>query len=108
TSTNLMHTYAKPGVYNIRLMITGASCSDTARNTVRIETSTPVLQVSPVKSFYCKYDTVKFITSNYDSADVRFFSWKFGDGTSRSSLFNAANHIYDSAGNFKPTGYIRD
>jgi gliding motility-associated-like protein len=109
TATSPSHVYATPGAYTINLKITGGSCKDTARNTVHVSNYAMLaLQVSPVKSAYCKYDSLKFITSNYDTADVKLFFWRFGDSTTGSSRNNSIIHLYRKTGNFIPTGYIRD
>ncbi len=105
---NVVHVYSSPGIYIISLIINGSVCSDTARDTVHIKVGAPVLQVSPAKSFYCKYDTIKFTFENYDTADVVYISWRFGDSTLGLSYSNSIIHFYDSSGKFKPVGYIRD
>ncbi len=108
TNQNISHVYSSPGIYIISLIINGNICSDTARNTVHIKVKTPVLQVSPVKSFYCKYDTLRFATENYDTLAVKLFYWDFGDSVVRGSYSNSIIHSYNKAGNFIPTAFIRN
>ncbi len=75
-----IHNYASRGIYITSLIIKGAACADTAKDTIHIKATTPVIEVSPVKSFYCKYDSLEFSVKNYDTADIEAFIWNFDDG----------------------------
>ena len=49
----------------------------------------------------CRYDTVHFIATNYDTALIDTFKWDYGDGdTSGFSLLNTSSHIYKNTGTF--------
>ncbi|MEP6467044.1 MAG: PKD domain-containing protein, partial [Parafilimonas sp.] len=108
TDENITHIYTSPGIYKISLIINGSTCSDTARDTLHIKATTPDLKIIPAKSFYCKYDTLQFVTENYDTADVKLFYWHFGDGAVRSNTADSITHVYKIDGNFKPIAYIRN
>jgi gliding motility-associated-like protein len=107
SDVNPVHIYGSPGIYITKLMITGSICNDTARDTIHIKAANPVIQVSPVKNIYCKYDTLEFSVKNYDTADTKSFIWNFDDGISRGAK-DVTTHVYESAGNFKPALYIRN
>ena len=104
-----MYVYTSPGIYNMSLKVTGGACTDTARYAIHIKATTPVLEVSPVKSFYCKYDTLGFSVKDYDTADTKSFQWNFDDGIFRGGADSPSiSHVYDTAGNFQPAIYIRN
>jgi gliding motility-associated-like protein len=107
TEKNPFHTYTSPGIYIVSLIITGAACSDTARDTIHIKATKPILEASPAKNFYCKYDSLVFSVKDYDTADTKGFVWNFDDGVVRSGP-NKILHIYNSAGKFQPAIYIRN
>ena len=54
TDTSPTHIYNSRGIYITTLIITGSNCVDTARDTIHIKATNPIVQVSPVKNFYCK------------------------------------------------------
>jgi len=104
------HTYSTPGIYVIKLIVTGATCSDTAYDTARISIGNPKVEISPESEFYCKYTPIQFSVADYDTVSVRTFSWNFRDGinTSFSSRYNTINHPYKQSGSFKPEVYLRN
>ncbi|HEX5151846.1 MAG TPA: PKD domain-containing protein [Parafilimonas sp.] len=110
TATSVTHTYAARGTYIVRLVSTGTTCNDTAYDTVYVKTGNPEIAVTPVKSFYCKYDTVQFSVINYDSTAARFFSWDFGDSiiTPLRATATTVKHPYTESGIFIPKVIIRD
>jgi gliding motility-associated-like protein len=108
SDVKLIHTYNSPGIYITKLIITGLTCSDTARDTIHIKAATPALQVLPVKNFYCKYDSLEFSVTNYDTADTKFFIWNFGDGTIKATFKNPISYVYQTAGKLFPALYIRN
>jgi PKD repeat protein len=103
------HTYAAKGTYRVRLIATGRTCNDTAYDTVYVKTANPEVAVSPVKSFYCKYDTLQFSVINYDSAASKYFSWDFGDSViTPLRTTTTFKHPYAASGTFIPKAIIRD
>ena len=108
TDPSPVHTYSSPGIYTARLIVNGATCSDTAIASLHIKPATPLLQISPVKGFYCKYDSLQFFVANYDSADTKFFDWDFGDNFLKRTSNPTLLHIYETTGKFQPVVYIRN
>lgn len=108
--STVTHTYNSPGVYVIRLIATGTSCSDTTYDTARIGIGNPTIELSPVTSFYCKYTPIQFSVADYDTVGIRTFSWNFGDGpnTSFSSSYSTLSNTYKQSGNFIPQVYLRN
>lgn len=109
TSKNPVHSY-NPGIYYITLAETGTTCTDTAYDTVYIKTSFPVVKVSPVSSFYCKNDSVKFLVTGYDNAIAKSITWDFGDGFVRAykGVADTVEHVYTQNGKFAPIIYLKD
>ena len=67
-----------------------------------------MLEISPVRNFYCKYDSLGFSVKDYDTADTKFFVWNFDDGKLRGTYNSSILHIYQSAGKFQPAVYIQN
>ncbi len=109
TNKNVIHTYASPGIYYVKLIVTGATCNDTAYDTVRADIGNPQVQITPVKSFYCKTDILSFSVTDYDSISVKSFAWNFGDSiTGFNNNYNTVIYHYKLTGNFKPEVYLQD
>ena len=104
------HTYASKGIYPVKLIVTGASCNDTAYDTIHVMTGSPVATISPQQNYYCRNSEVQFSVSGYDSVTTRLFSWNFKDGTisSLSGKTSTITHVYTQNGIYKPEVYIRD
>ncbi len=109
TNKNVIHTYPGPGVYAIKLIVTGPVCNDTAYDTVRAYIGHPQVQFTPIKSFYCKTDILSFSVIDYDSISVKSFAWNFGDSTTAfNKNYHAVAYHYRTTGNFTPKVYLRD
>jgi gliding motility-associated-like protein len=111
TSANrtVIHTYALPGTYYVKLIVTGTTCNDTAYDTVHADIGNPQIQITPAKGFYCRLDTLTFSVTNYNSSSVDSIAWNFGDSISNfNTRYSTVNYIYKTAGNFIPKVYLKD
>lgn len=104
------HTFPSPGVYYIKLSVTGVGCVDSIYDTLRIKTGNPGFAISPQKKIYCRNDTLQFVANGYDNLWAKTFSWNFRDGTIKdfSKRYDTINYVYRNNGNFKPELYIKN
>lgn len=77
------HLYKDTGVYNVRLIVTGQLCTDTANYTAYIVNQKPSYTISPIKNSYCKNDTITFSAINYDTSVTRYLGWSFDSGNTK-------------------------
>jgi len=109
TDAHVVHTYASPGVYYVKLMVTGATCNDTAYDTVRADIGNPQIQITPVKNLYCRSDLLSFFVTDYDTVYVNSFAWNFGDSITRfNTKYDTVSYRYSITGTFKPEVYLQD
>lgn len=110
TNNNPVYSYTKPGVYYVQLIETGRTCNDTSRDTIYIQTSNPKINVSPIKSFYCRNDSIQFFATGYDTTISKNFTWDFGDGSVSifKGVVDTIFHTYAQSGTFTPKVFIRD
>jgi len=103
TVQNPTHTYATTGVYNVTLIVANSSCADTITHLVYIVDENPTLTDTALHSNFCKYDSIRFRATKYDTAFISNFLWDFGDGNiSSGPSYNPAIHEYHQAGNYNP------
>ncbi len=102
SNTSVSHTFAVPGVYDVKLWVTD---NEQARGVDSIRISLTADQ-PPVASFTMTKDTVKVNTlvgfdasssSDIDGGIVSFV-WNFGDGTIFPSSQPTATHTYQTTG----------
>jgi len=94
TGSSVSHTYTTGSYYNVRLIATNGSCSDTVYQTVH-----PVTCSGSHATFTqtVSGNTVTFMnTSTYAAGLQPSCYWSFGDGTSSTAY--APVHTYSSAG----------
>ncbi len=109
TNKNVVHSYASPGTYYVKLIVTGTSCNDTAYDTVYATIGSPQIQIAPSKSFYCILDTLSFMVTGYDTASVKSFAWDFGDSlTGFNTQYSTVEYAYQTTGTFNPKVYLQD
>lgn len=101
TTASPTHTYATPGVYNVRLVsYETTGCRDTMIKQVIVK-SIPTADFSVPNT--CVFAPVTVSNSSTDLINQNLtYSWDFGDGT---PLETAANptHVYQSAGTYTIT-----
>ena len=103
TEQNPTHTYTKNGIYNATLIVTNGTCADTTTRVIAALDENPQFTVAPLHTNFCKEDTMKFTTTNYDTSYVTNFYWDFGDGNNLSGASdNIALYNYDNAGVYNP------
>jgi gliding motility-associated-like protein len=109
TNKNVIHTYVTPGTYYVKLIVTGSSCNDTARDTVYADIGNPQIQITPAKSFYCRLDTINLSVAGYNTNAVDSFAWNFGDSISGfNAKYNSVEYVYKTAGIVTPKVYLQD
>ena len=101
TAQNPTHTYAAPGIFAVKLTVTGAdgSASITRHNCVTIS-SIPAPSVSANVTTGAAPLTVQFTGSS--SGNATSWLWNFGDGTGASSVKDPV-HVYAVAGTYTVT-----
>jgi len=112
TSTDkaISHTYSTPGVYIVKLSVTGAACNDSTYDTLHIKTGNPVIGIIPQKNAYCRNDSLTFFVSGYDTAVTKTFAWNFRDGFQTDFWKNndTINYVYNKNGNFRTQVYVKN
>lgn len=98
---NPNHTYATPGVYNVRLVTyETAGCRDTIIQQVTVK-SIPTADFNAPNA--CMLAPVTFTNASTDLINQAMtYSWDFGDGTPLETAPNPT-HIYQNAGTYTVT-----
>lgn len=98
TATNPFHSFATPGTYNVKLVVTTLDgCEDSVTKQITVNTA-PDAAFTAV-STSCSGENVQFTnTSSVSAGTITAYSWSFGDGNT-SSVENPA-HIYANAGSY--------
>ncbi len=103
---NPVHTYATPGNFTVRLIVTNLNgCKDTTERTVTVK-------AAPVADFFSSPGCLNSATLFFaDSITINIpatasYLWNFGDGGTASS--RNTSHIYLAAGTFTVTLTITD
>jgi len=93
--TNPKHKYSKPGVYNVKLTVTGSlGCTDDTLMQVIVD-SLPFVNFSYAGK--CYLDTTVFTNLSLPNSDsVLSYQWIFGDGNT--STLQSPTHIYTNPG----------
>ncbi|RAI99897.1 gliding motility-associated-like protein [Chitinophaga skermanii] len=98
TQQSPAHTYATTGTYTITLVVDNGACTSEHTMDVTIINETPVIQ--PNISTICANNDISFTISNIDPANIRNYSWDFGDGTTSTSGTNPVVKRYTRAGTY--------
>jgi PKD repeat protein len=98
TGQTAVKTYPNPGVYTVKLTVTGPSGSDTATKSqfISVTAAPPVADFSATPTSGSAPLAINF--SDTSTGNITAWSWNFGDGNSS----NAQNpsHTYAAAGTF--------
>lgn len=96
TQANPNHTYATPGVYNVRLISFASSgCKDTIIQQVTVK-SIPTADFTAPNT--CVLDSIHFTNSSTDLIGQQMtYAWDFGDGSAISTLPDPS-HVYTDDG----------
>jgi hypothetical protein len=95
----VFHKYAKPGVKQIKLIITtGLNCKDSTTKMVK-------LFDAPNAQFNLKQDCENTLTINNSSINspeaVQYYIWNWGDGSIPDSIYPNSYHKYSKLGIYK-------
>lgn len=104
TQANPNHTYAAPGVYDVRLISFASSgCKDTIIQQVTVK-SIPTADFTAPNT--CRFDTVQFSNNSSDLINQPLtYEWNFGDGSPVSTVANPT-HAYVAAGIYTVTLHV--
>ncbi len=91
------HTYATPGIFNVKLKVTDASgCSDSLTINNLVTVTDPVPLFASVDTITCPGSLVAFTNSSTGNGLTHL--WDFGDGGT--SVAIAPSHAYANTGNY--------
>ncbi len=109
TDTNPTHTFAKPGIYIVKLKVTNDQCFDSLQVKMQVVDEHPDFTTSGVTPA-CRNDAVTFNVANVNANNINSYNWDFGDGTSTGYIAAGAylTHKYTSTGNFTPKLITKD
>ena len=110
TAKALTHVYPGPGIYPVKLEVTGSLCDDVEYDTLYINTGASKAKISPVRNIYCRNDSISFIATGFDSIISRTFAWNDGDGFTSDfgRKKDTLEYVYRKNGNYTPAVYIKD
>ncbi|MCW3092461.1 MAG: hypothetical protein JWP81_3530 [Ferruginibacter sp.] len=100
TLANPVHVYALPGAYVVSLLVrnNGSACDHITIKTLKVVNTSAAFFASD--SVLCKGSSISFV-NNTALAQVKSFSWNFGDGTTlNSATASTAPHLYTAPGNY--------
>ena len=102
TGKNISHTYAKAGVYPVKLYVMAAgNCLDSLQQLVTVNDK-PIANFIVLSEIPCSYDSVLFSDqSTFDPATNVSYLYSFNDGTT-SALPNPS-HLYTQPGFYEVT-----
>ncbi len=102
---NPVHYYSLPGSYTVMLIATSpGGCKDTTYKTIIVyDTAGSRIDYLPLNG--CKPLSANFTVVSNGPAT---YLWDFGDGTSQTTSLPAANHTYNSFGDFLPNVILQD
>ncbi|HEX5150182.1 MAG TPA: PKD domain-containing protein [Parafilimonas sp.] len=101
---NPKYTYTSKGTFTVSLTVINDSCSNTITNTVDVIQENLSFSYESASPEICKYDSIHFSVSPFDSSNIKSFLWDFGDGIQSTQLFknNELYHFYSNAGIYNP------
>jgi PKD repeat protein len=101
-----LHTYATPGTYTVKLLITdGNGCQDSAFQTINVFDG-PLVDFNAAPTTGCAPKNVQFVSLATGSASLSTWFWDFGDGTT--STLENPTHVYTSNGQFDVSLTVTD
>jgi gliding motility-associated-like protein len=98
TGTTISHTYARSGIYNVRLHLTDSiGCQNELTKIAYITVTKPDAVFTSTDTNICQNRPVVFTNRSTGVAPITY-SWDFGDGAT-STVANPS-HVYASSGNY--------
>lgn len=102
TVSNVNHSYAAPGIYNVKLLVTSdKGCTDSAAFTVTVYDSPVAAFDSDIKEHCLTGNNFTFTNSSTLGTGTMSYSWNLGDGTIATT--RDVTHSYATAGVFPVT-----
>jgi len=106
-----VHTFTKPSVYTISLIVSNKAGTTTATKTSYITVRAKPRIIPPVANFYCNTGYISYLPyvvrfTDTSSGSVSRYYWDFGDGTS-STAKNPVHRYYDWPVN-DPSFYVTE
>lgn len=107
---NPNHTYTDTGTYNISLTVTNGACSYTKFDTIKVIDEKPLFSYKSLQTNFCKYDSVKFVATQYNPDNIKSFYWNFNDGSTQGFGYDldTVYHAYTTSGKYIPQLIVRD
>ncbi len=106
TAANPVHTYATPGIYDVKLYVTNGACFDEVIIPVYIIDENPDFIHD---SLACKNTSVVFTVTNAILSNLYDYKWDFGDGTAPiTTLSPSITKRYSVSGVYSPQLIIND
>jgi PKD repeat protein len=99
-----VHTYSKPGSYNVCLKVYNNSTGKTDQECENIVIGTPPCNITAGFNFLTSDKTVNF--SSTSKGNIAMYSWNFDDGTS--SSLAQPQHVFEKAGYYFVTLSVRN
>ncbi|HEX6332629.1 MAG TPA: PKD domain-containing protein, partial [Flavisolibacter sp.] len=98
TLANPSHFYTMPGVYVVKLTITGVSgCTDVFMRTININGPSGTFTYTPLSG--CNPLTVTFTANSWNRS---YFVWDFSDGVTITTTDSVVTHTYTTPGTYLP------
>ena len=110
TTESPVHTFAKPGVYIVKLKVTNDQCFDSLQVKMPVVDEHPAFTYDYQTKAACRNDLVTFTATNINAGNISSYNWFYGDTTS--SGFTAggitSTHKYTATGTFTPRLITKD
>lgn len=106
TAENIAHTYLIPGTYEVQIIATNGSCSDTTTKEVTIINEIGLLTL-PGKEF-CRNTSITFEILNVNPNNITTTHWDFGDGKSITVNGTKTSYSYYTSGKYFVTAEMID
>lgn len=105
---NPMHVYASPGNYNVILTVNNSTtnCVSSITRIVRVIKETPDFTLSSSQT--CKNSSITFTAVNSNPANISLYTWRFGDGVTRTSTSATYTYTYSKSGKYDVKLIITD
>ncbi len=103
---NPTHIFAQYQTYQVSLTTTNGNCTNTKTIPITLINEIPDFTIS--KNALCKTDSILLKTTGINNANIKKYSWIFGDGLSDSSSVSQLYHVYNTAGVFNIKLIIED
>jgi gliding motility-associated-like protein len=106
TEQNPVHTFPSYNTYNVTLTVSNDTCSNSITHTLRVFNE--IIDFTVSEDTLCRRNTVTFIATASNIANIQNFMWDFGDGSppwnsSVTGTGGFAYYLYPLAGSYDIT-----